>query len=252
MTKLGAQVHEFAVYVPSLDILCGKLIIEKKFSTSDKVLISRIASVLRLGVGASLILFDDVVAITAAIVAIEKKKIELRIDQIKKHQPFAPQLTIAVGLTKKKAFEEIAYFAAQLGVHALVPLITNQTKRSWGKDKECARLHAVMVAAREQSKSFTPVMLHEPQPFKTFSEQPFNGKKLYFEHGGLPFQDLVSRPKSESSLLFLGPEGGLSVDECQVLTNQGFTGYSLTPSILRTPEAVLLGAGSLMALGSRR
>jgi 16S rRNA (uracil1498-N3)-methyltransferase len=54
--------------------------------------------------------------------------------------------------------------------------------------------------------------------------------------------------KPKSILVVFGPEGGLTDHEQQRLEEQGFIGYRLTPSVLRSTEAITVGLGILRSL----
>ncbi len=65
-----------------------------------------------------------------------------------------PEIRWCIPLIAKEAFEDIVYNFTAMGVASIQPLVTEKVKRSWGGDRERARLDRIMIAAAEQSKQF--------------------------------------------------------------------------------------------------
>jgi 16S rRNA (uracil1498-N3)-methyltransferase len=56
---------------------------------------------------------------------------------------------------------------------------------------------------------------------------------------------LVSSPALTSAVMLVGPEGGWTDDETQLLTSHNFTGVSLGNLILRTETAAIAALASI-------
>ena len=141
-----------------------------------------------------------------------------------------------------------------MAVTKIVPLISAKTQRSWDLDKEFERLTKIMIAACEQSKSFIMPELHNPIKIQNISKFLAANKcpiKAYFDPSGQKFINLLQKiqqlPKMNTTLLF-GPEGGLTLEEENLISSVGFKTYALTPTILRSREAVIVGLGGVRSI----
>jgi 16S rRNA (uracil1498-N3)-methyltransferase len=138
-----------------------------------------------------------------------------------------------------------------MAVTKVVPLISAKIQRSWGQDKEVERLTKIMIAACEQSKNFVVPELCSPikiQDLSNYIDANNSSIKAYFDPAGQNFlnllQELHQEPKTDIVLLF-GPEGGLTPEEEEIVAAAGFKTYALTPTILRSREAVIVGLGGV-------
>lgn len=247
--------HTFAIHVSTN--LSGA-IKDSVLELRDPALRMRITTVLRLESNESLILFDrsSWVRILINPQTFEQKKalIGIVVEQTE-HNKLACEINLAVGLTKKEAFEEIAYFAAQMGASRLVPLITEKTHRRWGGEKEIVRMHNIMIAAAEQSKQFVLPKIEDPVSFLQFTETMPTQTNFYFDVHGKPLltalQEFAAQKNNPITLLF-GPEGGFSPAEIELLENKKCQCVVLTSSVLRTQEAVAVGLGSISSIANNR
>ncbi|MFC1854558.1 RsmE family RNA methyltransferase [Candidatus Dependentiae bacterium] len=221
-------------------------------SLRDINVFRRVSKILRLKVGDRFILFNDKSNIEGCLVSFERKDtISFEILGIDKNQVVVPRIKIFVGFTKKLALENIAYYAAQLGVESLHLISSDRVQRKWGGKKELERLRAVMRSAREQAKSFCEPEVFEPCKLGDV-EFGKNDLEIVFESSSDEhIKNLWRAHKNvESSSIFFGPEGGFSCDELSFLEKKGVKSYSLLSAVLRTQEAVLLGAGSIISMFS--
>ena len=72
--------------------------------------------------------------------------------------------------------------------------------------------------------------------------------KIFFETGERPFRDLIAKLTTEKYSVInivVGPGGGLTNSEVDILKNYGFTRYKLTPTIMRSEVATVLALGSI-------
>ena len=79
-----------------------------------------------------------------------------------------------------------------------------------------------------------------------------DAKKVFFNIDGKPAFDLLKHVHEnhiKKIMLIFGPEGGLTEEEITLLKSDNFEFYALTPTVLRSVEAVAVGLGSLRSVG---
>lgn len=219
----------------------------------DKDLHTRITSILRLREGEAVQLFDDTSSVVVTLspeTFISKNIISGEASEWQPHQKIAPVITLYQSVTKKNVFEEIAYTAAQMGVMTIIPLKTEKAHDLVSNGKEHARLDAIMIAACEQSKQFIKPVLTQPQLLSSLVIDR-NSYSVLFDAGGPPLQqlaeDLQQNPPAAINV-FIGPEGGYTVQDLAQLHALGVNTFGLTPTILRAKDAAIVALGALRSL----
>lgn len=239
--------HEFALYVDGLSCMMEG-IQPTKLRLDDVLLIHRIVHVLRLQKGDSLLLFDQVIHLKAQVDTIEKKAIVCSVGSIQKNKSHEPLLEVWLPLLKREAFEQAIYALVELGVQKIRLVHTAKEQHHWSGEKEQRRMHAVMIAAAEQSKNFGMAEIHAPCALSELIEEKKDSPGLFFDIEGKPVLEVVMQlcsAKTSTCILFAGPEGDLLDAEKFLLQKAGFQFARLTPTVLRAQQAIILGAGIL-------
>ncbi len=96
----------------------------------------------------------------ARIVAIRRDKATLVVEHNLRLQVSEPDLWLAFALLKRDATDLVVQKAAELGVAALIPVITERTNAHRVNE---TRLAAIAVEAAEQSERLTVPTLHQPR-----------------------------------------------------------------------------------------
>jgi len=167
-------------------------------------------------------------------------------------------LTLAQALIKGDKFDFIIQKATELGVSAIIPLITRyadvrldeeqKTKRveRWRRIsleaiKQCGRRTLVEIATPHLLREF--IAENEPSPTGQPGD-PLNDRSallLFSEKGGMPLTDSVGELAAGSAVIALiGPEGGWSDEELESLHGCGCKAVTLGPRVLRTETAALV------------
>ncbi len=156
------------------------------------------------------------------------------------------RLTIGLALLKQTArFETFLEKAVELGVHAIVPLITARTERTQFRLERARRL--LIAAMKQCGRSRLPI-LYAPQPFATVLDHPASLRLLCHEQPDRPrhpLQALLQQPPDDA-LVLIGPEGGFSPQEVQQAETAGFQLVSLGPRRLRAETAALIIASAFL------
>ena len=150
-------------------------------------------------------------------------------------------LDVACALPKKPRTDWLLEHGTEVGIRSFRPILTERTNR---QHEQHARWERVLIAACAQcDRSILPTI----EPTVTLAElcampQP---QARYLA----TIADTELGPAStDTVLLVVGPEGGLTEREITLLTDAGFAPRSLGPLTLRTETAVLAGATRLLQM----
>jgi 16S rRNA (uracil1498-N3)-methyltransferase len=241
------QIHEFALYVADLSKRIKK---DGTIMLDDADLYNRVTKILRLKPNTLLILFDQLIHARCTLEKIEhKNSLVFTIIIQESNRLFHPFITFGLPLLKKNETEQAVYHLVTTGVTHIQLLITTKVQHRW-HEQELERLMRIMIAAAEQSKQFALPTIHVPIALDTFVEtMPQNYKKIFFDPSGTSLNQIMQQPMTaEHLVLLVGPEGDLTIEEKKQVQQRGFDFCALTPTILRAPDAVLLGAGIFRSL----
>ncbi len=207
---------------------------------------SHITRVLRLRVGAALILFDgaggeyeasidkahggEVIVAVGARLAIERES------------PL--ELTLAQGISRGERMDLVVQKATELGVSHLVPVLTERSVvrlSAQQSDRKVNHWRAVVTAACEQCGRNRLPSVAAPVGLKEFLKTDADaapGTRLLLSPAGTATLEDVPRPSAGVTVL-IGPEGGLTDEEEQAAVAAGFTALRLGPRVLRTETAAI-------------
>lgn len=248
--------HEFAIYLENLSNLVSRFKIGENLAITNEALYQRLIKVLRLRAQERVILFDDKINLECAIdeKTFPQKKVCVNIIQLNQNQILHPEVIFCPSILKKDAFEQVIYSAAEIGASIVQPIIPEKAHMKWWSDKEKKRCQNILIAACEQSKNFilpkffAPIQLED---FLTRLDSFDNAKRVIFEVGGQPLFSLLNELNQEKKgkiIVSFGPEGGFTDQEIEKFKSNRFNIYSLTPTVLRAPQAAAIGLGLIRSI----
>lgn len=230
----NSQKHEFAFYVPELKK--G----QKTITVNDPELLKRIESVLRLQVGEEIVFFSREIHVFARLDILTKKQIQAIVLKEEKNKEYAPFLTVLLPILKREALEAALYACTELGVNE-VYLVS--TQKSLQKQKDEKRYERIVIAAAEQSKNFSFPFVHSVQSLEEVLLMVEKEGRVFADPSGKSLSTIIEKPKT-SYVLMVGPEGDLTDDEKKLLQKEGFYFCHLTPTVLRSQQALSVLIGS--------
>jgi 16S rRNA (uracil1498-N3)-methyltransferase len=152
---------------------------------------------------------------------------------------------------KGKKNEGIVRMATEMGV-ASIALIQSNHCISKKDKKDNTRLEAIIKEAKQQSGSPIPTTF---EGVINIGELPkiWKDKLIFFHQTGLDDQKdlktlLLDFPIEKPIGILIGPEGGLSDDECQILIREGFDPVLLKTNILRAETAAICAISAVHTL----
>lgn len=211
-----------------------------------------LSTVLRLKPGAALMLFDGSgFEFEAKLEQADKKQVWVTLSGM--HGPAVESplhVTLAQGVSRGERMDYTVQKAVELGVNAIVPVLTERSVVKLDKDngaKKRAHWQGVVIGACEQSGRVRVPEVQLPVTLASFLASPQAGLKLLLDPlAGNAANDLPE-PSDGRVLLLVGPEGGLSEHERNLAARVGFTGLKLGPRILRTETAALVALSLLQS-----
>jgi len=244
----------------------------------DPDLVHQIARVLRLGVGARVILLNGEGGLFhCRIERQDKGSIGLVIER-KETQPgdMMSELTVAMPLIKPSRFEWALEKLTELGATTIIPLVTQRTvhksglaedgKKKDGKERNVKkeRWQAIVKEAAEQSERYAIPKVVAPQNLSDYlnaiCSQHESGEcrdDLHYilaERNECPHLSMqLSKEKAHGGLqknisLCFGPEGGFTEAELSRAAEAGLTFASLGKLILRSETAAVAAAAIVSAM----
>ncbi|VBB06095.1 alpha/beta knot methyltransferases [Lucifera butyrica] len=189
----------------------------------------------------------------AVISRIDRDSIVLSLRNIVAEMQEPPlQVVLAQGLTKHDKMEYIIQKAVELGVHAVIPMLTEHCVVRYDEKKmadRCCRWQKIATEAAQQSRrSGVPAI----GPIRSMSAvlTEFERKtEIYMLYEGRTPQGIKSALQTagtRSFLLLVGPEGGFSSREVSDAANAGARIVTMGPRILRTETASLAALSVIM------
>jgi 16S rRNA (uracil1498-N3)-methyltransferase len=157
-------------------------------------------------------------------------------------------LWLAFALLKRQATDLVVQKATELGVAAILPVIT---MHSVGERVNLARLAAIATEAAEQSERLSVPTIQPPQPLPALLAAWPGERRLVaaIERAEAPPPAVGAGPTA----LLVGPEGGFAPVELDVLAAHPFVEpATLGPRILRAETAAIVGLALLQAAPRRR
>jgi 16S rRNA (uracil1498-N3)-methyltransferase len=206
-------------------------------------------SVLRLGPGDALALFDGRAGEwLAAIETLGKHAGTARLERQTRIQVEEPPLWLLFAPVKRTAIDLIVEKATELGATRLMPVITRRTNVARVNTE---RLRAVAREAAEQCRRLGVPDIAEPERLdQALAAFPADRRLLLCDESGAapPIKDVLAQGPAPLGIL-IGPEGGFAPDELDGLRKLPFVSpVSLGPRILRAETAAFSALAIVQAL----
>jgi len=155
-----------------------------------------------------------------------------------------PQVVLAMGMLKGKAPEEVVEICAQYNLAEIVWLKTAHSqvpaKAEFGKLLQ--RMEQKSQVALKQARKTWLTQISGPVDFAEWVENQSGQLVLLDEKGESSFPAFAG-----NTTLLIGPEGGFSDEEKQMLMNRNAALFSLGPTRIRARHAGAFALGALSA-----
>lgn len=162
------------------------------------------------------------------------------------------RITLIQGIARGEKMDLILQKATELGVAGFIPVLAERTEVKLDAErteKRMAHWRSVIVSACEQSGRARVPGLAQPVALGQVATQiADDAMKLTLDPIGDFALATLATPTTRSVAIAIGPEGGWSPRDREILLVAGFSGLRLGPRILRTETA---GLAAIAALQSR-
>ena len=205
-----------------------------------------LSSVMRLNLGATLRLFDDVAGEwLAEATEVGKRAVTLGIVRQTRPREAVPDLWLGAAPIRRARYDWVAEKACELGVARFTPVLT---RRAVVDKVNGERLRAHMIEAAEQCGR-TALPLLDPVTKLDDWLAALEGRTLFFadEAGGMAAAAAFAAHQGPAAIL-IGPEGGFDPNERMRILAGGAVGITLGPRILRADTAAVAAVSAWMAV----
>jgi 16S rRNA (uracil1498-N3)-methyltransferase len=190
---------------------------------------------------------------TAHVVSLGRSTVELFVEAVRPADPRGKPLpvTLAVAMPKGARQDVLVEKCTELGVQAIWPIVTRLSVVRPGEGRVDHWRQVSIAAAKQARRSYLPDIA-TPRPFEEMRTRVKEfGVALFGSMDpaapGLP-EALGGHTADESTLVVIGPEGGLDTDEEASLVEAGAKAVSLGRCVLRIETAAIV---SLAIIGAR-
>lgn len=237
--------------------MTSRVYIDQPLSTGATITLSEDAArhlvqVLRMRVGDNFIAFNGQGGeYAASLSAASKREAQATIgtfNAVDRESPLS--ITLAQCVSKGDRMDYTLQKAVELGVSAIVPLISSRTvvkldAERWVKKIE--HWQGVIISACEQSGRTRVPQLAAPQDLDDWLHASDNDHLKLVLAPGASKQLRQLDPNSRAITLLIGPEGGLSEAECALAAKRQYIPLALGPRILRTETAGVAALAAIQA-----
>lgn len=204
-----------------------------------------LVKVLRHQVGDSIWVTDGKQRYHATIQTIQKEKVTLTLLTSSPLPTFAKAPALGIALLKLDHLEWVLQKGVELGIQEFFPIITERTisrlDPQKGAEKQ-KRFQKILLAAAKQCGMVAIPKIEPPIPLKAllpkFSQ--FSSVLLAWEGENTSFHDVFKTIDPSKVLILIGPEGGWSKAEVDLMQRKDVQLVSLGKQILRSETAALV------------
>lgn len=209
--------------------------------------------VLRVHVGQEFDIVANGVVRQGVVVAIADSLVDFELGEEIPVAPTAINLTLLLAIFKFDRMEWAIEKCTELGVTRIVPVIARRTDShlASASAKRVERWRRLTLQAAEQSRRASPPEIADPVKLREAVTLPAELKIVLSEaEEQSQLRDAANTPAGEV-LLAIGPEGGWTEDELELLQKNGWLSASLGPTILRAETAAIAATAITMSALNR-
>lgn len=203
--------------------------------------------VLRARVGQEFDIVANGVVRRGVVVALADSLVDFELGEEIPAQPAAIRLGLLLAIFKFDRMEWAIEKCTELGVTRIVPVIARRTDSHLveASAKRAERWRRIALQASEQSRRASPPEIADPIKLREAMALPA-GLKIVLSEAEEQSQLRDIQPTGEV-LLAVGPEGGWTEDELELLQKNGWLSASLGPTILRAETAAIAATAITMS-----
>lgn len=235
-------------YVPKENITGERIIIEGEEA-------HHIIDVMRLGEGDDVVVFDgEGTEYAGKIVQVASNRKSLQVLTIETRDSssdLSVKITIAQSIPKKEKMDYIMQKATELGVHSIIPIITDRTivrPRDKSSSKKVSRWSKITLEAAKQCGRSDVPLIDEIIKFSALKDIFDNYELVLFaclSDDTVSLKEAIPKSPPENILIVIGPEGGFSPKEISSARSKGVKMVSFGKRVLKSDTAGLFALSVL-------
>jgi 16S rRNA (uracil1498-N3)-methyltransferase len=207
--------------------------------------------VLRITVGEEILISDGAGNwVRASVENIEKKSFAAKVLERGFQQEKSPRLIVVQGLPKSDRVKDAIEILIESGVDLIIPWQADRSISKWQKDS-LAKWQNVAVAATKQSRRFRKPEIIDGLSLSQLLEIESENSAILVMHESATtkLSQVVTSKFAEMSeiIIVIGPEGGISESELELLQSVGAHIVGLGPEVFRSAHA---GGAALSAVSA--
>jgi len=212
-----------------------------------------LASVLRLAAGERVELFDGKGTVAQAVIKdVSRKTVTLQVDKIRSEPARRTgRIVIAASIPKAQRFDWLVTKCTELGVDHIAAVIFERTVKLAKGISTSDRFNKLVIAAAKQcGRIFLPKITGPADLQQTLAllKNNYPDARLIFGALNPQAESVVELARDGKDIIaFVGPEGGITVEELNLLKSAGASSVRLTDTTLRIETAALALAAILCA-----
>lgn len=185
-----------------------------------------------------------------AITSADPARLEAEVLEAEEVPPVTPQIVVYQGAAKSGKLDDVVERLAELGVAEMWAFDSERAVARWDPKKAerlSERWAGIARSAAKQSRNAHLMRagagLSWTELLRRVSKEPM--AITLWEGASLPMRTIL-HGAAERVALVVGPEGGLTREEAEMLADAGAPLVSLGPRILRTENAALVAASAVL------
>ncbi len=217
--------------------------IEKDIINITNSDVHHIRNVMRFKEGDKIEVCNEGILYEAKIKNISKNSVKCEVvKEIKKETYKSAKITLVTSIIKEQNFDIILQKATEIGVFSIIPIITERTNTKLdikNSDNRFNRWQKIIKEASEQSKRIFIPKLDKIQSINDIIKTDYDVKLFCsLNNDSKSIAQSIKDVTIDSNIVILiGPEGGLSSKEEDILINNKFIPITLGENVLRTETA---------------
>jgi len=218
------------------------------------------ATVRRIRLGEALVISDGAGTVAdCVVIGVDKRRLLARIEKRRSAPQPTPKVTVVQAIPKLERAELAIELATEAGADEFVAWQASRCVARWDAERAANGLRrwraVTRSAARQSRRAWIPEV---SGPMSTDQLGAYIGERVDAGAAALVLHESASRAlrevpvaQADSIILVVGPEGGLSETEVDMLAVAGAVAVRLGPTVLRTSTAAAIALGALGVLTSR-
>lgn len=204
--------------------------------------------VVRVGDGAGRVVEGPVLAVVG------KDRVDVEVASYAEHAPPSPRVVLVQALAKGDRSDLAVELATEVGADVVVPWAASRSVAVWRGEKAERGAAKWRATAREAAKQSRRPFVPEVRALASTADVAARIRAAV-DRGGVAavlheaatyrLGDLAL-PRAGDVVLVVGPEGGISGDELELLADAGARAVRLGPSVLRTSTAGAVAAALVL------